>query len=99
MTVDVIQLASLITSIGVIIGAIVGGYKLLDNFKKSDEKHEADINKLNTKMKNIQKEQTLICYCINAVLDGLKQQGCNGEVTKALDLMNKHLNKAAHEQE
>jgi len=44
-------------------------------------------------------EQTLICYGILCCLKGLKEQGCNGPVTEALDKLEKHLNKAAHDQE
>ena len=32
-------------------------------------------------------------------LKGLKELGCNGPVTEAIDKMEKHLNKAAHDQE
>ena len=44
----------------------------------------------------IRSEQTLICYGVLACLKGLKEQGCNGPVTEALEKMEKHLNKAAH---
>ena len=47
----------------------------------------------------IRKEQTLICYGVLACLKGLKEQGCNGPVSAALDKMEKHLNQAAHEGE
>lgn len=45
----------------------------------------------------IRREQTLICYGVMACLKGLKEQGCNGPVTAALDRLEKHLNEAAHE--
>lgn len=32
-------------------------------------------------------------------LSGLKEQGCNGRVTEALDALDKHLNKEAHKRE
>ena len=47
----------------------------------------------------IRKEQTLICYGVLACLKGLKEQGCNGPVTAALDKLEKHLSQAAHEEE
>jgi len=47
----------------------------------------------------IWQEQTLICYGVLACLKGLKEQGCNGPVTAALDKLEKHLNQAAHEEE
>ena len=43
-------------------------------------------------------EQTLICYGVLACLKGLKEQGCNGPVTAALEKMEKHLNQAAHQE-
>lgn len=53
------------------------------------QRHEAD-------MEEIEKEQCVICYTLLAVLDGLMQQGANGEVTKAHEKLQKHLNKTAH---
>ena len=47
----------------------------------------------------IRKEQTLICYGVLACLKGMKEQGCNGPVTAALDKLEKHLNQAAHDVE
>ena len=50
-------------------------------------------------LKAILKEQTLICFGVLACLKGLKEQGCNGPVTAALDKLEKHLNQAAHDEE
>lgn len=52
-----------------------------------------------TEIASIKKEQCLICYCILATLDGLKQLGANGNVSEAYQKLEKHLNKAAHEWE
>lgn len=51
--------------------------------------HEADI-------KALREELTVVCYALLACLDGLKQLGANGNVTKAHDTLDKHLNKNAH---
>lgn len=51
-----------------------------------------------TKIKQIQEEQTVICYVLLAALDGLKQLGANGEVTKAHDYLSKYINQKAHDQ-
>ena len=32
-------------------------------------------------------------------MKGLKEKGCNGPVTDALNMIEKHLNKAAHDEE
>lgn len=61
----------------------------LDELKKQ---HEGDI-------KVIQQELTLLTYGILACLKGLKEQGCNGPVTKAIDKIEKHINNKAHHQE
>jgi hypothetical protein len=47
-------------------------------------------------IKKIQEEQCLLVYSILACLKGLQQQGCNGEVTKAISDIEKHINKQAH---
>ena len=51
------------------------------------------------KLKAIRREQTLICYGLLACLQGLKEQGCNGPVTEAMNRIEEHLNQAAHDEE
>ena len=46
----------------------------------------------------IKAEQTIIVYGVLACLKGLKEQGCDGPVTDAVDKLEKHLNLAAHGQ-
>ena len=84
----IIKAASLLTALGVIGGVIVWGFKFVARIKQQEKELAA-----------IRKEQTLICYGISACLKGLKEQGCNGPVTDALDKLEKHLNQAAHEDE
>lgn len=55
------------------------------------ERHECD----NEAVKD---ELCVIIYTLFAVLDGLKQKGCNGEVSKAYQMLQKHINKSAHDQ-
>ena len=50
------------------------------------------------KIKEIQEEQTLICFVLLATLDGLKQLGANGEGTKAHEKLSKYINQKAREQ-
>ena len=83
-----IELAALLTAFGVIGGAALWAVKFVDRQKKQDQELTA-----------IRKEQTLICYGVMACLRGLKEQGCDGPVTAALDKLEKHLNQAAHEQD
>ena len=82
----VIRAASVISSIGVIIGVIVAVYKVFQiNRKQSDF------------IKSIEDGQTLLCYGLKGALQGLIEQGCNGPCKDALDKLEKHLNKKAHE--
>lgn len=44
----------------------------------------------------VKEEQTMLCSALLACLDGLKQLGANGEVTKAHERLSKYLNEKAH---
>lgn len=84
----VIRAAALITALGVIGGVVVWCFKFV-----SRQKRQAN------ELKAIQEEQTVMCFGILACLKGLKEQGCNGPVTEALNKMEKHLNTKAHKWE
>lgn len=84
----IITAAALLTALGSLGGVAVWWIKFIERDKKQDKELAA-----------IRKEQTLICYGVLACLKGLKEQGCNGPVTAALDKLEKHLNQAAHEEE
>ena len=89
ITTDVIiKTASLITALGVIGGVVAWCIKFLNRQKQQDKE-----------LKAIRAENTLICYGVLACLKGLKEQGCNGPVTAALDKLERHLNQAAHQME
>ena len=77
--------AKLIGSMAVIGGVLIALYKVVERDKKQ--------SKL---IKDIQTEQTLLCYGIKACLQGLAEQGCDGPVHDALDKLDKHLNQKAH---
>lgn len=56
-----------------------------------DQKHQdREIDRVKTEM-------GIICYGVLACLDGLKQMGCDGNVTQAKNDLEKHLNKNAHQ--
>ena len=95
----IITLGSLIGAIGVICGAMIAAYKffkkpaeLEQRIEKAEKTHEEDIRKIN-------EEQCLVTYGLLACLKGLKEQGCNGPVTDAINKIEKHLNKQAHDME
>ncbi len=83
-----IALAELVTALGVIGGVILWCIKFV---QRSRRQHE--------ELKAIRREQTLICYGLLACLQGLKEQGCNGPVTEAMNRIEEHLNQAAHDEE
>ena len=43
-------------------------------------------------------ELCLLTYGVLACLKGLKEQGCNGPVTNAIEKIEKHMNQKAHDQ-
>lgn len=69
----------------------------MDRQKKQDE----DIKTLkathNSDMDSMKQEQTLIIYGLLSCLKGLKEMGCNGPVTEAINKIEKHLNQKAHQ--
>lgn len=83
-----IRIAAVLTALGVIGGAALWCFKFVERNRRQDRELAA-----------IRREQTLICYGVLACLKGLKEQGCNGPVTAALDKLEKHLNQAAHEED
>ena len=84
----IITISAVLAALGGIGGVVVWCIKFVDRQKKQDQELAA-----------IRHEQTLICYGVLACLKGLKEQGCNGPVTAALDKLEKHLNEAAHEED
>lgn len=78
-------LAATITALGVVFGAIFAAHKW---FLKQ-EKQDADI-------KAIKEEQTVLVHGVLACLMGLKEQGCNGPVSDAINAIEKHINQQAH---
>ena len=70
--------------------ALIGSYNRVYNWYKKQERQEEDI-------RAIKAEQSLLTCGVLACLKGLKEQGCNGPVTEAIDRIEKHLNEKAHE--
>ena len=85
MEINITTVAATITALGVIFGAVFAIYKW---FLKQ-EKQDRDI-------KAIKEEQTVRVHGVLACLMGLKEQGCNGPVTEAIEQIENHINKQAH---
>lgn len=68
-----------------IIGMLLAAYRWYQRQNKQDE----DI-------KAMKEEMCLLNYGVLACLKGLKEQGCNGPVTEAINKIEKHMNQEAH---
>ena len=84
----IIMAGSLLTAVVVIFSAIFAVYKWYLKQNQQD-----------LEIERVKSEQCLLTYGILACLKGLKDQGCNGPVTEAIDKIEKHINKQAHDQE
>lgn len=81
----ILLVASVITALGVIIGAVF----TFHNWLLKRDKNDSDI-------KAIKEEQSILTKGVLACLKGLKEQGCNGPVTEAINDIEDHINKQAH---
>lgn len=99
MQIDIVKVAEIIGACSVILGVIIGGYKLYDRLIDKLGELEKRVAALERENHSIKKENTLVIYALGACLDGLHQKGCNGKVTEAMDRISKYINKAAHDQE
>lgn len=71
--------------------AIMGYYNKVYKFVQKQNKQDEDI-------KGMKEELTILTYGVLACLKGLKEQGCDGSVTEAIDKTEKFLNQKAHGQ-
>ncbi len=88
MTIDinaVKTVAELISACSIILGVIVAVVCWYLKLKKQG-----------TDISEIKKENALICFALQACLDGLEQLGANHTVPVARDKLEKHLNVNAH---
>lgn len=84
---------STIVSFAALLGAVLAiGGVLLSVLRWVERQNRQD-----AEIKSMREEQTIITETLFAVLDGLKQQGCNGPVSEAHDKLRIHLNNKAHE--
>lgn len=77
--------AEIISAITIIFGVVFACYRWYLKQNKQDK----DI-------KAMKEENTLICYALQACLDGLEQLGANHTVSIAKEKLEKHLNISAH---
>ena len=94
---NIITAASLLAAVIAIAALLAKSVRWFDkqdkqtiDIKSLEEKHDKDI-------RAIEEELALLTYGQLASLKGLQEKGCNGPVTEAIEKIEKHLNKKAHE--
>ena len=85
-TQTIVSAAALVAAIGALIAVYNRGYDFVRRQKEQDKI-----------IQDIQSEQAILTYGVLACLKGLKEQGCDGPVTEAIQKIEKHLNEKAHE--
>ena len=86
-TSTIVEVAGALTALGVICGLVYKVFKWIDTRKQ-----------IESEMKDMKEENTLIFYGLMACLDGLEQLGANHTVPKAKNKIQKYLNLKAHDQ-
>lgn len=93
----IITASALLAAIVAIVTLFAKCVRWVDKQKQQSE----DIEKLRSvhshDMESMNEELTLLVYGNLACLKGLKEQGCNGPVTEAINKIEKHLNQKAHQ--
>jgi MFS-type transporter involved in bile tolerance (Atg22 family) len=93
----IITASAVVAAIIALVAVFAKGVRWVDRQKQQD----CDIKALRAThiadMDGMKQEQTLIVYGLLACLKGLKEQGCNGPVTEAINKIEKHLNQKAHQ--
>lgn len=104
---SIITAGAVITALLAIIALFAKVVRFIDRQKAQDEEirtnreeRERELEEIRNihaqDMHGVKDEQTLIVWGVLACLKGLKEQGCNGPVTEAIDKIEKHLNINAH---
>ena len=88
MTITIQSIITLAAAAGAALALLGYGIRLL-GWLQRQKQQDADIAALKS-------EQCLVIFGVLACLKGLKEQGCNGPVTEAIQKIEKHLNIEAH---
>ena len=98
MTFTISEIATWLTGAAIIVAAV---FKLVDWIRKPSQQDKA-LNDLHNKhdedMKAVHAEQLVMVRGLRGALQGLIEIGCNGPCKEALQMLDDHLNKSAHEQ-
>lgn len=98
---DIVGVLAIIVAICTPIATLYKFYKktILDRFEylyKRIAQCETDIKELKIDNEANKKESILIIKSVQACLKGLKEQGCNGPVTEAINNIDDYLLHASH---
>ena len=85
--IDLKTVSTLLSIAGVIAGLIVAIFKICQRFNRMEDTQKA----LQDELIRSGKTHRVLMEGLYACLDGLHQQGCNGNVTKALNMLHEHL--------
>ena len=91
-----IKTVGFILSVSAVFALVWKIFKRIDKVLTTKEEIDKEIGTIKTEINNINAEQQIQCYGILACLDGLKQLGANGNVTKAHYDLEKYINEKAH---
>ena len=83
----IISLAALIGAVGALVAIYNKGYDFVRRQKEQDKV-----------IRSIQDEQALLTMGLLACLKGLKEKGCDGPVTEAINKIEAYLLKQAHKE-
>ena len=83
----IVSLAAGIAALIALLGYLFKGYDFVRRQKEQDKV-----------IRSIQNEQALLTMGVLACLKGLKEQGCNGPVTEAINKIEAHLLEQAHKE-
>ena len=86
--------AQTIITAGALVGAAVALVSFFVKLVRWADRQKAQDKEL----QDVKAELTLLTYGVLACLKGLKEQGCNGPVTDAVNKIEKHINQKAHDQ-
>ena len=103
----ILTASGVLGALALIIGYFAKGVRFVDRQKTQDEdlhglqqQHEDDMKAMTEALRSefsaINHEQEILTIGVLACLRGLSEQGCNGPVTKAIEVMEAHLNAKAH---
>ena len=81
----IITAAAILAAAGAIAASFAKIVRWLDRQRRQDDELSA-----------IKQEQSLLTCGVLACLKGLREQGCNGPVTEAIERIEQHLNRRAH---